>query len=223
MEHWARVDDVTKTDPGLLAVLEESRRLGFLGPGPVEPQIDHASSFLDGLTGRHDILDLGSGGGLPGLVLATRVVHARFVLLDAQQRRCSFLTRAVQELEMSDRVSVELGRAEDLARRPDLRGQFDAVVARSFGQPAVAAECAVGFLHGPGAVLLISEPPTGSTERWPTNELIELGLSPGERWTGPHGTIQQIDVIALCPERYPRRVGVPTKRPLFHVEQVEGA
>ena len=207
----------------LLDVLEESRALGFLGPGPIRPQYDHALSFLEALAGRARVLDLGSGGGLPGLVLASELRETQFVLLDAQKRRCSFLSRAVDALALSDRVQVELGRAEELARREDLRGAFDAVVSRSFGSPAVTAECAVGFLAGPGSALVISEPPTGSSRRWPTDGLAQLGLRPAERRSGEHGTVQQVDVVESCSDRYPRRVGIPTKRPLFHVEQVEGA
>ena len=56
------VDDATHE---LVLVLEESRSLGFLGPGPVSPQIDHAQAFLDSLEGQGRILDLGSGGEFP--------------------------------------------------------------------------------------------------------------------------------------------------------------
>lgn len=207
----------------LTEVLHDSRALGFLGPGPIDAQIEHAGAFLAALVDHSRILDLGSGGGLPGLVLACALPGATFVLLDGNSRRCQFLAAAVERLALTDRVSVELGRAEELARRDDLRGAFDAVVSRSFGSPAVTAECAAGFLRGPGSTLVVSEPPSGSDERWPIDGLAPLGMEPGPRHDLAYGTIQEIVVVERCPERFPRRVGIPAKRPLFHVEQVQGA
>ena len=76
-------------DPGvLLDVLDEARDLGLLGPGPVARQVEHALDLaraIGDFDGR--LLDLGSGGGLPGLVLFERWERATGVLLDAQRRR----------------------------------------------------------------------------------------------------------------------------------------
>lgn len=201
--------------PELLAVLGRSRELGFLGPGDLEPQISHARAFVTAIPGATRVLDLGSGGGLPGLVLACEMPGTEFVLLDAQGRRCTFLESAVEQLGISRRVSVVNGRAEEVARLPGYRGSFDAVVSRSFGPPAVAAECAVGFLDGIGAVVAISEPPDPAPNRWSTEGLNLLGLQLGELLKGPSGGIQTLHLVAECPDRYPRRVGVPSKRPLF--------
>jgi 16S rRNA (guanine527-N7)-methyltransferase len=199
----------------LVLVLEESRSLGFLGPGPVGPQIDHAQAFLEALATHARILDLGSGGGVPGLVLALALPAAEFVLLDSNQRRCAFLQSAIERLDIADRTQVVTGRAEELARDPELRGSFDSVVSRSFGPPAVTAECAIGFLSGPGSVLLISEPPQSDPGRWPEQGLQLLGLQLGARKTQEQATIQAFTMVTPCSEKYPRRVGIPTKRPLF--------
>lgn len=83
--------------------------------------------------------------------------EARAVLVDAQEKRCRFLTDAVAELGFADRATVRCGRAETLARDPELRGRFGLVVARGFGPPAVTAECAVGFLS-PGGTVAVTEP-----------------------------------------------------------------
>lgn len=203
----------TGTDP-LDEVLESSRELGFLGPGPIAAQRSHARSFVPLLDGAEQAIDLGSGGGLPGLVLAWEHQDMDFVLVDAMQRRCEFLTTAVQELELSDRVQVVCGRAETLARGP-LRGTTSLVVARSFGAPAVLAECALGFLDGVGARLLVSEPPDDSGERWPSEGLSRVGLRLGRRESRHGGTVQELVVEVPCPDDLPRRDGVPNKRPLF--------
>lgn len=199
----------------LVLVLEEGRSLGFLGPGPVAPQIEHARAFLESLGSQARILDLGSGGGVPGLVLALALPAAEFVLLDSNQRRCAFLQSAIEKLDIADRTRVVTGRAEELARDPELRGNFDSVVSRSFGPPAVTAECAIGFMSGPGSVLLISEPPESDPGRWPERGLQLLGLQLGARKTQEQATIQAFTMVTSCSEKYPRRVGIPTKRPLF--------
>ncbi len=198
-------------------VLERSRSLGFLGPGPVAPQREHARAFLAGIGDATRVLDLGSGGGLPGLVIAWELPAVEIVLLDAMAKRCDFLEWGVRELGIGARVEVRCERAEELAREPAMRGVFPLVVARSFGPPAVLAECAVGFLAGPGARLLVSEPPdtASSEQRWPDDGLADLGMRRGALDHRHGGTIQELVVETPVPDRFPRRVGVPTKRPLF--------
>jgi 16S rRNA (guanine527-N7)-methyltransferase len=163
------------------------------------------------------VVDLGSGAGLPGLVLALRWTSATMVLVDAHRRRGRFLLHAVDELGLAGRVVVAVERAEVLGRTPARRGAFDVATARGFGRPAVVAECAAPLL-GVGGVLVVSEPPPdrgSQTVRWPGDGLALLGMGPprpigaaGYRFVG---VTQQTP----CPPRYPRRVGVPAKRLLF--------
>ena len=200
----------------LLAVLGRSKELGFLGPGPVEPHITRSLDALPLLPpwpGR--ILDLGSGGGLPGLPLAVARPDVSWVLLDGSVTRGRFLRQAVSELGLEETVTVITARAEEAGRDDELRGTFDAVVARSFGAPAVTAECAAPLLRV-GGVLVVAEPPdqTDSVGRWPAEGLAVLGLEPATRVSEP-SAFQVMRQVASCPERYPRRVGIPTKRPLF--------
>jgi 16S rRNA (guanine527-N7)-methyltransferase len=163
-------------------------------------------------------LDLGSGGGVPGLVLAFRWRSARMVLLDAHERRTDFLRHAVAALGLGDRVAVHRARAEDAGREPQLRHRFDVVTARSFGPPAVTAECGAPFLDT-GGVLLVAEPPGAPDERWPGPALRDLGLrSDGVVRAGGAG-VRRLVVIRRVSAAFPRAVGVPGKRPLFHVEQ----
>ncbi|HEY7107037.1 MAG TPA: RsmG family class I SAM-dependent methyltransferase [Acidimicrobiia bacterium] len=163
-------------------------------------------------------LDLGSGAGVPGLVLAREWPQARGVLLDAQHKRCRFLRESVSRLGLAPRIEVRCGRAEELAREPELRGQFALVVARSFGRPAVTAECGVGYL-APAGRLVVSEPPVGSTGalavRWPAAGLARLGLSPpAEIRHGDAGAAVMV-LGEVVDDRWPRRVGRPAKSPLW--------
>lgn len=202
-------------DPILSELLTQSQQFGFLGPGPVDAHVRHALGFLSVVGEPDRLLDLGSGGGLPGLVLARALPRTELVLLDAMERRCRFLERAVLELGVQDRVTVECGRAEELARRDGLRGSFPVVVTRSFGAPAVTAECAVGFMAPEGGCLVVSEPPEQEQDRWPERGLAELGLRPGARRTGDGWTLQVLQLDGRTDDRFPRRTGVPAKRPLF--------
>lgn len=195
----------------LVEQLERSRALGFLGPGPVEEHIAHAQGFIDALaevTGR--VVDLGSGGGVPGLVIATVRPDLELVLVDAMRKRCDALEAAVAALGLPG-VRVVHGRAEAIGRS-GLRGMADAVVARGFGGPSVTAECAAPLLRV-GGRLVVSEPPDASS-RWPEDRLAVLALALGSRSSaGP--SMQILRQVAPCPEEYPRRDGIPAKRPLF--------
>jgi 16S rRNA (guanine527-N7)-methyltransferase len=196
-------------------VLAEARSLGFLGPGPAEAQRAHATAFVAAFAGRAAGrgVDLGAGGGVPGLVLATALPEWRWDLVETAARRATFLERVVRELELVDRVRVRHLRAEDLGRTPAERTTADAVTARSFGPPAVTAECAAPLLR-PGGVLVVSEPPGGAGERWPPAGLELLGLAVAERRPGPPAIVV-LAQTAPCPPRYPRRAGLPAKRPLW--------
>jgi 16S rRNA (guanine527-N7)-methyltransferase len=228
----------------LYGVLVAAREAGLLGPGPIERHLRHARGFVD--LGRMEadtesprILDLGSGGGLPGLVVAGAWPEATVVLLEANERRAQFLERAVVACALQERVSVVHQRAEISGRDPLYRATFDGVVVRSFGSPAVVAECASPFLRV-GGWLVVSEPPgetsgvavpasdadsaenqedlqraiTEEIGRWPADKLAPLGLEPVKSVRTEFG-YQILRQVLPCPDQFPRRNGVPSKRPLF--------
>jgi hypothetical protein len=195
--------------------LTEAQRRGFLGPGPVEDQLRHAEGFTE-LVGEPagPFLDLGSGAGLPGLVLAAAHPAAAGTLLDSQARRCAWLREAVELLGLSARLEVVEARAEEAARTEPLHSRFALVTARSFASPAVTAECAVGFLHVGGA-LAVSEPRSPDPSRWPPEPLSRLGFAPPETARTELVSVAVLRKIAAEDWRYPRRTGVPAKRPLW--------
>lgn len=168
-------------------------------------------------------LDLGSGGGLPGLVVAALLPAASGTLLDGRTERAALLERHVTDLGWAGRVEVRGLRAEVAGRDQGLRGRFTLVVARGFGPPAVTAECAAPFLV-PGGLLVVSEPPEEGTRRWPVEPLRAFGLTPvGGALTldtsaGP-ARYQVLRQEVACPDRWPRRTGVPAKRPAYRAEE----
>ena len=199
----------------LTAVLEDARGRGMLGPGPVEAHLEHAERLANevdaGFDGR--FLDLGSGAGVPGMILLVVWPAATGILLDARRRRCWFVEAAVRDVGVAARASVVCGRAEELARRPDLRGSVDLVVARGFGPPATTAECAVGFLR-PGGRLVVSEPPDdGDAGRWPAEGVRELGLRGPVIRGGEGGHFAILTAEGPPGAGWPRPTGVPARRP----------
>ncbi len=229
--------------PGLRGVLVEARALDLLGSMDLEAQIAHALGFAHAyetvragqpgpggeelpVPGPSRWMDLGSGGGLPGLVLAGYWPESDAVLLDSAARRTAFLSEAVHGLGWEGRVQVVRARAEDAGLDPELRHGFDAVWARSFGSPPVTAECAAPFLRV-GGLLVVSEPPPPdpvpglpaadpTRERWPREGLAQLGLEPVVTLRARFG-YQVLRQAEACPERFPRRGGVAAKRPLYRV------
>jgi len=184
----------------------------------VEPHIVHAQGFAQCWDSVRDtpptsFLDLGSGGGLPGLVLLEHW-GCRAVLTDSMEKRMVFLREVLEWPGAPSGAEVITARAEDLARESDLEESFDLVTARSFGPPAVAAECAVRFLKV-GGLLIVSEPPDDDLpDRWPPSGLGKLGMT--SRGRVRFGAAYQIlEKTKPTPPQYPRPSGTPKKNPLF--------
>lgn len=216
---------LTGASPGVLDALAQARAFGYLGPGPLQTHLDHSHGFGDAVMsaigcadGRTDrvfdgrAVDLGSGGGIPGLVLADRWPSSRWTFVDSHHRRMGTLRDVLFTLGWTGRADIVLDRAELVARQPDLRSACDLVVARGFASPAVTAECAAGFLR-PGGLLVVSEPPEGP-DRWSDLGLASLGMS---RVVTASSTFRFFVAVQdhACPLKYPRTVGIPGKSPLF--------
>jgi 16S rRNA (guanine527-N7)-methyltransferase len=205
----------------LLARLAEAQRRGFLGPAPLEQHVAHSRSFLEVIErfapaglGDSVLVDLGPGGGVPGLVLAAWLPAQRLVLQEASTTRAAWLEEAVEVLGWVDRIQVDARRAEEAGHDPARRHSALVVTARAFGKPAVTAECGAPLLRA-GGVLVVAEPPNGAS-RWSADGLALLGLE--RAWWGavtPEAHFAVLRAVGACPERYPRRTGVPNRRPLF--------
>jgi 16S rRNA (guanine527-N7)-methyltransferase len=210
---------VSSAPGSLLEILERARAAGFLGPGPVEAHIAHSEGFAEAaeaVLGREPVnfADLGSGGGVPGLAISARWPATRGVLVESGRRRSAALRDAVAILGLENRLEVLEERAELVARRGGYRERFEVVTARSFAEPAVTAEVAAGLVTV-GGVLVVSEPPHRGGDRWPAVRLHELGFEaagPTAR-AGAHFVV--LRKATSAPERFPRPVGRPAKRPLW--------
>jgi 16S rRNA (guanine527-N7)-methyltransferase len=200
-------------------VLERARESGFLGPGPVDAHLRHSEGFAiaaeDALGRRpRSFADLGTGGGIPGLVLAMRWPEVPGALVEVGQRRAAFLRESVVELGLADRIDVLEERGETVGQLPPYREQLELVTARSFAAPSVTAEIAAGIvsIHG---VVVVSEPPEHDAQRWPTKGLGNLGFGPVETMEIDVAHFALLRKLTGTPNRHPRPVGRPAKRPLW--------
>jgi len=159
----------------LVDALLDAQRLGFLGSRPIPEVIEHARGFVRALRARENdrviesVLDLGSGGGVPGLIIAHDLPAIHLTLLDRRAKRTDALERLVRRLGWQDRITVVCTDVTTFV--PD--HPFDAVVARGFGRPAFTLAQAARLVSD-GGPIVISEPP--DVDRWDDHLLAELGL-----------------------------------------------
>jgi 16S rRNA (guanine527-N7)-methyltransferase len=160
-------------DNELRRVLTELQRRGAIGPVDIDAAIEHAVDFVSALPdATRLVVDLGSGGGLPGLVIAARRRDVELVLVERRAKRADLLRFAVRALDVADRVVVT---ETDATRVADsLAITADAVTARSFGAPGVVMPIAASLLL-PGGFLLVSDPPDRMS-RWSPDELAAWGF-----------------------------------------------
>lgn len=209
----------------LLEVLNDAQRLGFLGRGPVDRHISHGLGFAatwaeidpsmapGGPQSPKRIGDLGSGGGVPGLVLVM-ATEAHLVLVDNKTKRTDWLSEAAYRLGVGDRVSVVARPAEEAGQDPEWRGSCDVVVARSFAGPAPTAESAAGLVRR-GGLVVVSEPPDVSN-RWAGLAAAGLGYERVQLVDRPEGHYAVLVAGAEPLEgRFPRTWAAQKKRPMF--------
>ncbi|KAL8091621.1 uncharacterized protein LOC141689361 [Apium graveolens] len=165
------------------------------------------------------LVDVGSGAGLPGLVLAIACPDWKVKLLESMNKRCIFLEHAIQLTGLSN-VQVVRGRAEDLGQNIDFRETFDVAVARAVAEMRILAEYCLPLVRVGGLfVAAKGHDPQDEVQR--AHKAINLmGASLLQTLNveshSPHG--QRTAIICLkdhsTPRKYPREPGTPAKLPL---------
>lgn len=208
-----------EVDPALLERLDRAwmpaRAAGVVGGASIEALRLHAGGYvLDGWRtlpeGR--FVDCGTGAGVLGVLLALELGGSRWCLVDARERRCEMAQRAVAAAGLTERVTVEHARVDEMARSGG-RGGFDGAVARLFGPVPELAECALPLLKE-GSSLVVSV--SVSTARlWQQMPLAALtGCEIEATWTTPYGSYLSVKRIGPIPASLPRRRPARSRSPL---------
>ena len=184
--------------------------------------------FLDSLTclaalpswvwdGRTKVIDVGSGAGLPGLPMKIALPGLDLTLLEAVGKKAEFLRYIAGHLGLKD-VNVLLARAEDLGRLPGHREGYDVAVSRAVAPMPTLVEYCLPLVR-PGGVFIAMKGPSAAAELEQAGEAIAVlgGRVLEVRTVDVPGLSRQLVVVEKecpTPSRYPRRPGIPAKRPL---------
>jgi 16S rRNA (guanine527-N7)-methyltransferase len=183
---------------------------------PDRALIDDSLVLLEHLGNAHSLVDVGSGAGLPGIAIKIARPDLVVTLIEADQDKAAFLVYACAALGL-DHVNVVARRAEDAAHDPALRETFDIATARALAPLPVLVELCVPFVKVGGKLLAQK---TESEDTAPAARGIELlggnlsGVRAAPSASRSAGTIVVIDKLRPTPAQYPRRPGVPTRKPL---------
>uniref|UniRef100_A0A0D9WNS0 Ribosomal RNA small subunit methyltransferase G n=1 Tax=Leersia perrieri TaxID=77586 RepID=A0A0D9WNS0_9ORYZ len=165
------------------------------------------------------LIDVGSGAGLPGLILAVARPGWKFTLLESMRKRCTFLEHAVEVMGLSN-VDILCDRAENVGQSPDFRESFDVAVARAVAELKVLAEYCLPLVRVDGLFIAAKGHDPHEEIKSAESAVHKLGASMLEicdvESMGPHG--QRTAVVYLkeriTPKKYPRHPGTPSKMPL---------
>jgi 16S rRNA (guanine527-N7)-methyltransferase len=202
------------------AQLHELERLILAWPGLMagadRALIDDSLVLLDHLGGARSLVDVGSGAGLPGIPVKIARPDLAVTLIEADQDKAAFLVHACATLRLAN-VEVVARRAEEAGHDPELREVFDVAVARALAPLPVLVELCLPFVRVGGRLLAQK---TALEDPAPTTRAIHLlggelsGVVAAPSAARSTGTIVVIDKVRSTPVVYPRRPGIPARKPL---------
>ena len=190
LERW--LEEVVAT-PGMTGITDPELARGVL--------LDDALRAVPLLEGRAGpVVDVGSGGGSPGLPLASVLPEHSFTLLEADRRKCDFLERSTRDLS---NASVVWGRAEE----HELEA-YGVALAKALAKPTVAAELCLPLVRQGGvAILWVGE----TAER---EAVAHVAAQLGGHLEADHEGLLVLEKDGPTPPGFPRRPGMAKKRPL---------
>jgi 16S rRNA (guanine527-N7)-methyltransferase len=184
--------------------------------GPAQDLVADSLVLLEHLGDAKKIVDVGSGGGLPGLPLKIVRPDLSVTLIESDQDKAAFIVRASAGLGLED-VEVLAKRAEEVGQDPRYREAFDVAVARALAPMPVLAELCLPLVRVGGRLLAQKTASEDLQKAAPAIDV--LGGALNRVVAAPSairgvGTVVIIDKIRPTPAAYPRRPGVPERKPL---------
>ena len=181
---------------------------------------DSIAPILQGLIPNETIklLDIGAGAGFPSLPMKILYPQLNVTIIDSLNKRINFLQLLAQELDLDD-VHFYHGRAEDLAQDKNFRAQYDFVTARAVARMQVLSELTIPYLKVGGKLLALkaSNAPEELLEAKNALNLLFSKVEDNLNYALPNGDPRYITVVEKkkeTPNKYPRKAGMPNKRPL---------
>ena len=181
---------------------------------------DSIAPILQGLIENQPIrlLDIGAGAGFPSLPMKILFPELDVTIIDSLNKRINFLHLLAEELGLSE-VHFYHGRAEDFAQDKAFRAQFDLVTARAVARMQVLSELTIPYLKVGGRLLALkaSNAPEELEEAKNALNILFSKVEDNLQYELPNGDPRYITVVEKkkeTPNKYPRKAGMPNKRPL---------
>ena len=201
---------------------ERTNLTAILDPGDIEVQhFADSLAVLQALPERSDlrIIDIGTGAGFPGIPIKLLMPDCRLTLVEAVGKKTDFLRHIVEVLRLGS-VAVVRARVEELGRDPQFREAFDVATSRAVGELSILSEYALPVLRLGGRLIAQKGADLSAELAAATKAINTLGGKIGDAipyelpGLEKARTLVVIDKIAPTPPNYPRRPGIPGKRPL---------
>lgn len=167
----------------------------------------------------HTIIDVGTGAGFPGIPIAIMHPTAKITLLDSLNKRINYLNIVVRELGLKNVTTIH-SRAEDGARKQELREKFDVATSRAVANMAVLSEFCMPYVRKGGYFVALKGPSIDEELKNAGNAIKTLGgelkgiIEVSIEETDLKHNIVEVEKIKPCPKTYPRKAGTITKKPL---------
>jgi len=221
-------DQIDKFDLFYNILVSENEKFNLTS---VTERVDvYKKHFIDSLSlctygidlfGDIHIIDIGTGAGFPGIPLKIVFPHLKITLVDSLNKRISFLENVIDKLKLSNIIPIH-GRAEDLAKNSSHREKYDLCVSRAVANLSTLTEYCLPFVKPDGLFIAYKVgrglAPAEITDAQNCISLLGGQLDKRLAFELPNSDITRsligVKKISVTPEKYPRRAGLPGKRPL---------